>query len=509
MKYLIKIILKSVLCFAIGTSGLNAYEYSDEELSKMKWTPMSIDKEALPLLIPDNVGEIFQMETENGFKDVTYYGIQRGTGTSKDNPPKHMFVDIPKSPMKLPDIPIMLEEKTVGQGSFFPKISFVKHHEVAKEASKYGAVHGFANAVIYNKDMAEKMMEARNKLRKRAKELKEAQQDYRDSVTSELGAVQSHITSGLTTLDVDLELVLKDVNFDLDISPEEVKFESTDLEFVEEASRLYSEFYNLNPRDEVTYTAKEVGLQSVVAADKANVAGDLKLRDVFLDIGSVMWDIANNVVPMFGIYSDAMDAITGLDSNTGEELSTRERVVAAGSFAIAIASVGRSKNVQKAIKALVKLGQKAAKSKKLKAFTKQASSWTYKSINRTRRIMEKFKLDRGGAQRYYEDLSSPEVRRHILKGDTKWHTGGHSYPGLKGKTLFPKNWSDNKIMDSISDIATDPNLPWKVNKKTKGFQRYSAIGKRNGIDIKVIVEPKGKGIVTGYPIPHKGIKRGE
>ena len=105
------------------------------------------------------------------------------------------------------------------------------------------------------------------------------------------------------------------------------------------------------------------------------------------------------------------------------------------------------------------------------------------------------------------NLASSQRTQHILKGDATG--GGHLWPGLQGKTPFPKNWSSEKIMHEISDIATDPNLTWKQITGKPGAQftksgkpvRYEVIGVRDGQKIKVIIEPSGEGIITGHPIP--------
>jgi RHS repeat-associated protein len=97
------------------------------------------------------------------------------------------------------------------------------------------------------------------------------------------------------------------------------------------------------------------------------------------------------------------------------------------------------------------------------------------------------------------DLASPARRRHILYGDA---SGGGHRPGLglPGKTEFPKGWSDDKIMHEISDVATDPAVPWVKQKgKIKKPPRYSAEGDREGVRVKVVLEPEGEGIVTGHP----------
>jgi hypothetical protein len=102
--------------------------------------------------------------------------------------------------------------------------------------------------------------------------------------------------------------------------------------------------------------------------------------------------------------------------------------------------------------------------------------------------------------------------------------GGHrSGTGNPGKSEFPKSWSDDKIIHEISDIATDPtvkatqltgpgagtvhpSLPAKtITTKAGNPVRYKLQATRGGIDIEVIVEPGGKGIVTGYPTGGTGV----
>lgn len=106
----------------------------------------------------------------------------------------------------------------------------------------------------------------------------------------------------------------------------------------------------------------------------------------------------------------------------------------------------------------------------------------------------------------YVDLASPQRRTHILDGDATG--GGHRWPGLPGKTPFPQSWSDDQIMHNVSDIVTDPSLDWKWTKGAQGSDftnagdpsRAVVTGNRDGIDIKVVVEPAGEGIVTAHPV---------
>jgi filamentous hemagglutinin len=93
------------------------------------------------------------------------------------------------------------------------------------------------------------------------------------------------------------------------------------------------------------------------------------------------------------------------------------------------------------------------------------------------------------------NLSDPSRSTHILQGDRTG--GGHLYPGNPGKSAFPQNWSAEKIMHEISDVATDPAstvIPGRGG-------RIIVTGTRGGIDITVVIESKAKGggIVTGFP----------
>jgi hypothetical protein len=55
-------------------------------------------------------------------------------------------------------------------------------------------------------------------------------------------------------------------------------------------------------------------------------------------------------------------------------------------------------------------------------------------------------------------------------------------------------------MHEISDVATDPVSPWVKQKGTaKSGPRYTAEGDREGVHIRVVLEPEGEGIVTAHP----------
>ncbi|HEY5978166.1 MAG TPA: EndoU domain-containing protein [Microlunatus sp.] len=104
------------------------------------------------------------------------------------------------------------------------------------------------------------------------------------------------------------------------------------------------------------------------------------------------------------------------------------------------------------------------------------------------------------------NLANPDRTKHILEGEGPG-SGGHRWPGGPGKTSFPRNWSDEKIMQEISDVATDPSLPRIQQTGAAGATltksgkpvRFKVEGVRDGVRIRVILEPGGVGIVTGFP----------
>ena len=91
---------------------------------------------------------------------------------------------------------------------------------------------------------------------------------------------------------------------------------------------------------------------------------------------------------------------------------------------------------------------------------------------------------------------SRERQRHILDGDA---TGGGHGPGrgIPGKSEFPSRWSDRQVINYISDIIKDPRSRW--TQQPGKPVRWRIEGTRNGVDIRVIVEPQGEGVITAFP----------
>ncbi|QWL31149.1 DUF6531 domain-containing protein [Rathayibacter toxicus] len=112
---------------------------------------------------------------------------------------------------------------------------------------------------------------------------------------------------------------------------------------------------------------------------------------------------------------------------------------------------------------------------------------------------------------YFNTTITEERLQHIYHGELTnkgtWN-GGHFWPGKPGKTPFPSNWNEEKIKKNILDIANDPTLEWKSQDPTEpgnftqdgAPNRFTAIGERDGVAVKVVIEPMGDGIITAYPI---------
>lgn len=71
-----------------------------------------------------------------------------------------------------------------------------------------------------------------------------------------------------------------------------------------------------------------------------------------------------------------------------------------------------------------------------------------------------------------------------------------------------KSRDGDSVMHENSDIFTDPNSKWAQQRGRPGAthyrngkpMRYSIEGRRNGIKLKVIIEPEGEGIITAFPL---------
>ncbi len=90
---------------------------------------------------------------------------------------------------------------------------------------------------------------------------------------------------------------------------------------------------------------------------------------------------------------------------------------------------------------------------------------------------------------------TPSGRTHILDGEGE--VGGHRPgTGTPGKSEFPTDWSDQKIIDEVESVANDPASTRSV--QSNGRTRVE--GSRDNVRIRVIVNPDGLSIRTAHPI---------
>jgi hypothetical protein len=89
---------------------------------------------------------------------------------------------------------------------------------------------------------------------------------------------------------------------------------------------------------------------------------------------------------------------------------------------------------------------------------------------------------------------TPNRRKHILEGEGKGQGGHRAGTGEPGKSEFPKEWPDDKVIEEIENIANDPKIPAEPQ-----GDRIVKKGTLDGIDIQVVINPNGE-IVTGYPV---------
>ena len=110
-------------------------------------------------------------------------------------------------------------------------------------------------------------------------------------------------------------------------------------------------------------------------------------------------------------------------------------------------------------------------------------------------------------------------RNHILEGEGPTDPRHGPNRGFT-EGAFPDTWTDEQVISAIEDVANNPNSTWKqstgpgagnapitvgtpdVNAPSmtnKGTPvRFMVKGRNHGLNITVIVEPHGEGIITGY-----------
>ena len=117
------------------------------------------------------------------------------------------------------------------------------------------------------------------------------------------------------------------------------------------------------------------------------------------------------------------------------------------------------------------------------------------------------------------NLATDKRTNHILYGPLKdiQHKErpeiieGHLYPGISGKNAFPKEWTAQKIMKVTSQIVVNPSTNWEPTVPTDATlekariqhkhirTRWKAKFMVDEVEVNVIIEPSGEGIITSHP----------
>jgi hypothetical protein len=75
---------------------------------------------------------------------------------------------------------------------------------------------------------------------------------------------------------------------------------------------------------------------------------------------------------------------------------------------------------------------------------------------------------------------------------------------LSYRKNFPNDWSEEKILECVTELATNPKIPWRQITGQIGFllrpYKYLVDGVWEGRKIRVIFEPSSRGILTAYLI---------
>jgi hypothetical protein len=91
---------------------------------------------------------------------------------------------------------------------------------------------------------------------------------------------------------------------------------------------------------------------------------------------------------------------------------------------------------------------------------------------------------------------SPERTTHILDGDLVGNGGGHRHGvGKPGKTEFPASWDDERIVDTVVDVARRPDSTPELQHWN---DRWVCSGIRHSVEVSVIVLRSGE-IWTAWP----------
>lgn len=165
---------------------------------------------------------------------------------------------------------------------------------------------------------------------------------------------------------------------------------------------------------------------------------------------------------------------------TGKDLTGEETNRLWGVLGLATAGYGQKLKIVNKVGKEVKKGealvQKAEKSgdvAKKVTTNVEASKKATASSNFGTHVTNEKQVVKSIKDAQYVDIISPDARKHILYGDATG--GGHMYPGVNGKSTYPKNWTENQIIHNVGDIATSPKTQWYAQTGSGG--KFTKTGK--------------------------------
>ncbi len=93
-----------------------------------------------------------------------------------------------------------------------------------------------------------------------------------------------------------------------------------------------------------------------------------------------------------------------------------------------------------------------------------------------------------------DDIRVSDRRTHILDGD---ETGGGHRHGTDrpGKTEFPVDWSDDRILDAVASVARNPD---EAPQRQNWNDRWQVSGERDGVKVFAVLESDGR-VWTAWP----------
>ena len=257
--------------------------------------------------------------------------------------------------------------------------------------------------------------------------------------------------------------------------------------------------------------AADAGLQQ---ADSAFIRGANSEAEFLLNASTIALDIAISVGPL-GWAKFGYEAFTKKDFLTGHPLNSVSHGLAIAAFTVSIIAMAATAEIGLPVLAgaagveLIADMLKASTELDAGAGATAEVAEIAEAVRGAERALdsaETFGLKTGEeVKTFVTDLASPKRSNHILQGDATG--GGHMFPGKQGKTVFQASWSGDKILHEASDIVTDPSIKWETNRTVRGIDRFKARGVRDGVEIEVIVEPKGEGIISAWPVSDAGIIR--